>query len=528
MHDMENRIIIKANTEDPTQKMQDVLANLSPDVETIIEFEKGTYYFRRKGSAQHRIFASSAPSGVNHVIFPILNQKNLTIDGNGSDFVFCDRVQPFLVCNSENITFRNFQTDFSFLRYAYGTIKEIGAEGFSIEIDRSKFDYVVSDGNLTFVCGEDRLSTKTRKISMKRLYPEKSRVYFLYASDTQAKINKAAPSVFVHIAEKDGSVFFRYEKKTTHVDFSVGDRICLAYDNDREAQTFFLDNSRNILVQNVCIHRGGGMGFVADVCEDITLDRFKIQLKEGRAEYYTTTADGIFLTNCSGNFTLKNSLIRDTYDDAINIHGFYLAVSQVLSENEAELVHLHPAHEGVMLCKSGDTLRVSQPTDFTDIGEIGIIEVSYDEDRKKIRIKHNGAVTLAPGMLLENAKRMPRVLIESNEFINCPHIRLSSGNMLIRNNTFCLNDCDLYIWDLVHFWAESGATEQVQIIGNRFGNKSRSNIAIGSDRPSSSNRQHQSVIIQNNVFSFERERALSIRSVEKLKERDNIFGDEKE
>ena len=519
---MKTVIKIKAGTENLTEKLQEILANLNPNEESVIEFEKGVYRFYRKGSVKHKIFSSGGPSVENYVVFPIFNIKNLTIDGNGSDFIFCDRMQTFMVQNSENITLRNFQTDFSFLRYAYARVGEVNADGFSIALDKTKFEYFVENGNLHFVCGADILSTKTRKISMKRIQPTKSGVYFLYGNDTTARINKAAPSVFVGAEEKENGVFFRYGKNATKVNFNEGDIICLAYDNDREAQTFYLENSMNITVENITIHRGGGMGFVADTCENITLDHFQICLKADRQEFFTTTADGIFLTNCSGNFTLKNALIRDTYDDAMNIHGFYTAVKTVLSETEAEIEFLHPAHYGLIPCKKGDSLRVSDQKTFTELGEIKIKEVFIDEDRNHIRIIHDGNLSLSQGQLLENANRMPKVLIENCSFINCPHIRLSSGKMTIKNNFFALNDSDLYIWDLIDFWTESGATQSVEITGNRFEGKSR-NIEIGSCRPLTSNRLHGRVVIENNDFISDKERALSISAVKDLVERNNRF-----
>ncbi len=521
---MKNVIKIKVGTENLTEKMQDILANLNPNNDNIIEFEKGTYYFYRKGSLKHKVFSSGGPSTENYVVFPIFNVKNLTIDGNGSDFVFCDRMQTFMVQNSENITFKNFQTDFSFMRYAYGKVSSINDEGFAIELDKNKFDYYVKNGNLHFVCGEDTLSTKTRKISMKRIAPSKSGVYFLYSIDTEAIINKAAPSVFVNVEEREDGVFFRYGKDAAKVCFEVDDVICLAYDNDREAQTFYSENSKNITVENVCIHRGGGMGFVADTCENITLDGFKICLKEGRKEYFTTTADGVFLTNCSGDFVFKNCLVRDTYDDAMNVHGFYTAVKTVVSETEAELEFLHPSHYGLIPCKAGDTLRVSDPKTFMELGEIQLKEVFIDEERKTIRVIHDGKTPLDKGQLLENAGRMPTVLIENSSFINCPHIRLSAGKMIVRNNSFALNDGDLYIWDLIDFWSESGATQSVEITGNRFADKAHHNIEIGSCRPLTSNRLHERIVIQNNDFEHEKERALFISAVNELVEDNNKFG----
>jgi hypothetical protein len=77
---------------------------------------------------------------------------------------------------------------------------------------------------------------------------------------------------------------------------------------------------------------------------------------------------------------------------------------------------------------------------------------------------------------------------------------------------------------LIEFWGESGAVEEVRIVGNKFADKSICNIAVGSSRPQDSNRLHQSIIIQNNEFMHERDKAIKISAVKSLREENNKFG----
>ena len=94
---------------------------------------------------------------------------------------------------------------------------------------------------------------------------------------------------------------------------------------------------------------------------------------------------------------------------------------------------------------------------------------------------------LAPAMLFENRCHMPKVLIENNRIINCPHARLSAPNMIIRNNNLNLTGGGIYINDLATFWQELGAVEDVLIIGNTFGESRNPNIVVSSYRPETSN-----------------------------------------
>ena len=277
---MKNYIKIKNDTQNMTALIKEISENIKEDCDNIIEFEKGTYNFKKEFSEKFPIYASSTKNGENHVIFNFSDNKNITINGNGSEFVFCDRVQPFMFTNCENITLKNFSTDYSFLRYAYAEVIEVLDDGIHIFINNNIFDYYVNDDSLCFVCGEEILSTATRKISIKRLYPEKSGVVFLYAGYTLTDFNGAAPNIFCNVEKTEQGVFLKYSSGTQKFDFKPGDIICLAYDNDREAQMFFFENSKNIVLENVSVYRNGGMVFVADLCEDILIDNLKIQIKE--------------------------------------------------------------------------------------------------------------------------------------------------------------------------------------------------------------------------------------------------------
>ena len=519
-------IKISATSQNVTPIIRDVLCGLPADCDTVIEFEKGCYYFYREGSEQYAIYASGGKNVSNYVAFPVQGKTNLTINGNGSDFVFCDRMQPFLFQNCTGIRLENFSVDYSFLRYAYGTVTDASEEGFSLQMDKVKFCYFLENGNICFRCGEDVLSSRVRRISSKRIAPERSTIYHCHIGDTQTEPSGAAANVRMDAEEIPGGVFFRYRNDSPQVCYKQGDTICLAYDNSREAQAFWFENCSHITLEHVSIYRNGGMGFVADLCEDIRIRDLQIRVKPGREEYYTTTADGIFLTNCKGPFVLRDSYISNTYDDAINIHGFYTYVEEVLSDTQIRVVYRHDSHWGVIPCKVGDILHISHPEIFDELGTVEVQDVFISDDRSQMVLTLDSTAVLVPGMLLENPDRMPDVLIENNVVENCPHMRLSAGRMIIRDNRLALNDTDIYINDLIEFWGESGAVQDVQISGNQFGQAVGYNILVKSSRPETSNHLHQRIHIAQNSFALAREKALKISAVRKLTEENNAFGGE--
>lgn len=522
---MKNVIKISPTSDNMTPIFNKILKELkNSDTETVIELEKGDYYFKRLGSEKMKIFSSGGRSCENYVLFPMENINNLTIEGNGSQLIYCDRVQPFLIKNCSNISLRNFSTDYSFYRYAFAKVISVTKDGFETALNEDEFNYYVQDGFLNFICGEDILSTKNRQISMRRIEPEKTYVDFLRVGDCEFPFNAAAANIFVDAVKTENGVFFKYREENNYTTkYKEGDIIVLAYDNLREAQSFYCEFSKNITLENVCIYRGGGMGFVADVCENITLDNYRIMKKENRNEYFTTTADGIFLTNCNGNFTLKNSYISDTYDDAMNIHGYYTEIEEIISPSKVKLSHLHPSHWGLIPYFNGDRVHISNPDTLNEEYILEIEEISYDEDRNNIFVTFKEEIDLKVGMLVENPDRTPEVLLENNIIERAPHMRLSARNIVVKNNKLSLDSCDIYIHDLIGFWGESGAVERIEICGNTFGNADQANILSNSCRHPNSNRLHEKIIIKNNVFKMKREEAIKLSCVKNVEEENNIF-----
>lgn len=524
----QNIVEIKHTDENMTPVIYKILAELPEDCENIIEFEKGTYNFYRAGSINKMLYSSSRKACAINVIFDVIGKKNLTIDGNGSEFIFCDRVNPFYFLNCENITLKNINMEYAFLRYAYADILEMRDDGFLINIDENIFDYNINeDKNLEFICGEDVISTKHKKISVQSIGTDIRSIVFLYVGDNEARRNPAARHINVDAIKQGNNVFMKYRADNENLlPFPENSTICLAYDNEREAHACFCEGCKNVTVENVSIYRNGGMGLVFDLCENVSINKYRLALKEGRREYFSSTADGIFVTNCSGDFSLKNSYIRDTYDDAINLHGYYLQVDEIISDTKVKLKQGNGSHN-IIPFLPGDTAYVSGGENLDYIKTVLVKGVSFDEDRvSNIIFTLDSTEGLEPDMLFENRGRMPRnVLIENNTIINCPHMRLSGPDMIIRNNNLNLTGGDIYIDDLATFWQESGAVENVEITGNTFGKSRNPNIVIGSCRPEASNHIHNKVILKGNTFKMPRDKAIMAKVVRELIEEENVFGE---
>lgn len=106
----------------------DTHQNLSPKLQKALEeiknqvtsgdkitllFEPGRYDFHPEGAAIREYYISNHDQDNPKTVgFPLEDWKNLTLDGQGADFIFHGRMLPLSLLNSEDCTLRNFNIDF--------------------------------------------------------------------------------------------------------------------------------------------------------------------------------------------------------------------------------------------------------------------------------------------------------------------------------------------------------------------------------------------------------------------------------
>ena len=115
-------------------------------------FPKGRYDFW----AQHAIerdYHETNTYDVNPKILAVLLDQvnNLTIDGNGSEFIMHGRMQPFTLDRCQNITLKNFSVDWEIPLTAQGTVTQSTPDHIEVEIDTRQYPYIIENKRLTFV-----------------------------------------------------------------------------------------------------------------------------------------------------------------------------------------------------------------------------------------------------------------------------------------------------------------------------------------------------------------------------------------
>lgn len=434
-------------------------------------FEPGEYHFYEEGTESRFLAPSNNSTGKKSIVFPIIDCHDLTIDGGGSTFVFHDLAFPFVIRNSRGVTVKNMMVTTRFPSFVLATVCDIDESGFTFKIDRESSPFHTENGHLIFDLEHRAVATHDRKLSLHQL--STLWVRYLYAGDcSESKKNLAAPFFDTDAREIEDGVRFTYRNTPGSVrcDYAEGEKIAVNLEERRERDVFFLEDSEDTTIRDVTVRRGGGMGIVAQMCRNITVDGFHAEPNDG--EPVSLTADVFHFIQCDGSLTIENSTLCSSLDDACNIHGNYM-IAERADGREAAARYGHKDHDHAFYCRPGDVLDFIDPDTLAIVGHATLSDISFTDHEAlhlHLSFKEQPNFPIRQGMLIENPKRMPEVTIRNNHWYNFPHVRLSgAGKTLVEKNNFHDCGCAVMAFDLAGYWLESGRMSELCIRENRFG-----------------------------------------------------------
>ena len=484
---------IKEKSGNRTPEIVEILRNC-PDG-TTVTFAPGVYDFYAGGTARVYLDPVCNASGEKKVVFPIFHKKKITIDGQGSKFVFHDRVFPFAALGCEDIVLRNFAVTFSFMRYCVARA-QCRPEGLLLTIDPDEWAYEATPkGNLSFRVGDEVISTAEKKFFMEQ---GDTKCYLGAGERFYEPVDLAAAFYDTTCQPADGGVFLKYADVGRPLPFTDG-RLVISYDEDRLNDNFFFDGCRGVLMEKVSLYRGAGMGVVTQRCENVELSGLVFRPGEQGNEVYSTTADGLFFTQDTGLVFVHDCSIANTMDDAISVHTIYTTVDAVIADNKLR-VRLCASHSGFQPFVPGDTISVSRAETHVPAGSFTVADAFVAADTRTVVVTTREPVAdvISVGDLLENHGRCPRVIIRNNVFENFPCIRLASREKIYFGMNTVSNYAKIAINDLLRYWYAYGTSADVCLIGNTLSGARDAAVSCTVDRAPGAGVCHGTVTVMRN------------------------------
>lgn len=491
---------------DSTRALQKALKECRKLGATTLLFPKGRYDFHPAFAEEIYLFISNNDEGLKRVIFPLVGIENLTIDGQGSEFVFHGFASPFLVQESSGITFTDFSVDFSRPFHSEAIILGWDENGMEIEIP-GQFPYKVHNGLLIFTAGEKDKEPLTT-VSKGTVYgsghllefdTEKRETAYM-ARDYFFKGTASYPA-----KELDG------RKVLLRIPGLVGTpgNTLVFGPNHRNHPGFVLTRSSDIHFESVTIHHAGGMGILGQLTHNILINNCKVSRSNGRM--LSTTADATHFVNCTGYIKLTNNLFENQKDDATNIHGIYAQVTEIASPNEILVQLKHRQQHGFDLLRPGTELEFVTGKSLISYGR-GVVKgfTRINKEYMKVLLEDNAPEELVPGDVIATIRDYPEVTISNNiirnnrargMLLNC------RGKTVVENNTFHTPGAAILFEGDAFFWFEQGGVTDCIIRNNVFDNclfgvwgKAIIDVKAGIHEHKEDSRYNRNIRIEGNTF----------------------------
>ena len=437
----------------------------------ILRFPEGRYEFHEKGAAVREYYISNHDqTNPKKVGIALEDMKNLTLDGQGSEFVFHGRMLPVSLLRSENCLLKNFSIDFENPHIAQVKIVENDPQDGIVFEPAPWVDYRIAKDSIFEAYGEGWTMRHSWGIAF-----DGDTKHLVYNTSDIGCPTKGASEVAPRRIHAPGWKDARLVPGTVVAMRGWG----------RPTPGIFLSHDVNTTIENVKVHYAEGMGLLAQLCENITLEKFGVCLKgDADPRYFTTQADATHFSGCKGKIVSCNGLYEGMMDDAINVHGTYLKVVKRVDDRTLVGRYMHGQSWGFEWGCPGDEVQFIRSNTMELVGKQNkIISIRpYDKEQTEgareflitFQEPVDQVINEQSGFGIENLTWTPEVLFSGNVIRN----NRARGSLfstprktIVENNLFDhTSGAAILLCGDCNGWFETGACRHVIIRKNRFVN----------------------------------------------------------
>lgn len=467
---------LKANSsKNASPVLQKALAKIKAEYKegekVILRFPEGRYEFHEKGAAVREYYISNHDqTNPKKVGIALEDMKNLTLDGQGSEFVFYGRMLPVSLLRSENCLLKNFSIDFENPHIAQVKIVENDPQDGIVFEPAPWVDYRIAKDSIFEAYGEGWTMRHSWGIAF-----DGDTKHLVYNTSDIGCPTKGASEVAPRRIHAPGWKDARLVPGTVVAMRGWG----------RPTPGIFLSHDVNTTIENVKVHYAEGMGLLAQLCENITLEKFGVCLKgDADPRYFTTQADATHFSGCKGKIVSCNGLYEGMMDDAINVHGTYLKVVKRVDDRTLVGRYMHGQSWGFEWGCPGDEVQFIRSNTMELVGKQNkIISIRpYDKEQTEgareflitFQEPVDQVINEQSGFGIENLTWTPEVLFSGNVIRN----NRARGSLfstprktIVENNLFDhTSGAAILLCGDCNGWFETGACRHVIIRKNRFVN----------------------------------------------------------
>lgn len=459
-------------TENLSSKMQKAILTISGLMKSgdkaILVLERGRYCFYPEGSVERELYISNHDQvNPKQIAISLDKMHDLTIDGNGAEIICHGRMLPIAMTDCRNVTLNNLHIDFQTPHIAQASIVSNDASGITVRMAPWVSWRIREDGMLeSYENGP--YGAKWSMVPQAAIAFEKDTRHMVYRTSdiplwpSGCTVNADST---IHISG-------------WHHDRLKPGMVVAMRTYDRPAPGIFVSGCENTSFRDVKVHYAEGMGLLAQMSTNITLDGFSVCLRENDPRYFTTQADATHFSGCRGRIVSMNGLYESMMDDAINVHGTYVKVLERINDHTLRCAYQHEQSWGFDWGYAGDTVQIIRRRTM-EIETTPLVVKSISPDlfgKKEMVIEFDRAlpeeVNGTAGYGVENLTWTPSVLFGRNTIRNnrARGALFSTPRKVVCESNFFdhTSGTAILLCGDCNGWYETGACRDVTIRGNHF------------------------------------------------------------
>ncbi|MBK3519670.1 right-handed parallel beta-helix repeat-containing protein [Carboxylicivirga marina] len=502
---------IKADTQECiVAQINQLIENLDEQPTTIV-FPKGRYDFYPDSNYLRPYFETNTYD-VNPKRLGILLDKksNITIDGQGSEFIYHGHIQPFTLDHSSNITLKNINIDWDIPLTAESEVMEASSSHLLLKIDTKQFPFELSSQQGIDFVGEDWKENWQLSQGSWLIEIDQNHIIPAYTGG-HGSVKYKGDKELKYTLVDDG--LLKIEGQFTKTP-TVGNRLIMRH-STRDHAGIFLFHSKDLLLENINVYHTSGLGILSQYCENIEMRQVHMIPNPAKNRFLSGHDDGLHFMGCKGGIVIDSCKAQGLMDDPINIHGTCVPVVEKIDATTVRCRFAHGMSTGLIWAQPGDSLSFIHKKSMKSIG-LGTIS-SFEPESKDVfvlKFKEEVPSKLDANYSIENLSWIPNVKITNCFAGSCRargYLISTPGEVVIENNVFETSGSAILIAGDANYWYESGAVRDVTIRNNEFRWPCNSShyqfcnaiISIYPEVPEPDSEQpfHQNITIEHNHFN---------------------------
>lgn len=470
------------------------------------------------------------------IAFYLLHTRNVTIDGQGSEFIFHGSMRVCKVEGASNTILKNFTVDWERPYISQAEIIAKGDDYLDLSIDPFKYPFVIENRKIYFV-GEGWKSGINGHINMW----DKATGTIAYRTrdilSPEESHDKEAGSLWGNDVELIRPGIVRFHGPLFEKQMKVGYLITFTQGNTYKYTGIELAQSTDTRLENILLYHTLSNGIYANKCTNITLMKVCATPNTREGRVFSTVNDASHFTCCRGQILIDGCNHAGQGDDFMNVRGINSVIQEQIDPQTLRC-------ERGWFIDPGDELWHVSLTSLQREHVMTVKSILQDPNVPETYIVKFTAPLpkgIRKGDVLENKSWYPDLTVRNCHFQKRNRARgmlvTTPGKVLIENNLFETAGTAILIEGDLANWFESGGVRDVTIRDNRFencvtsGNENGSYWEWGqapitvspSFQPKSEKDlpYHHNIVIENNSFKAFDAPILYARSVGNLTFKDN-------